>query len=163
MQRLPHAHEDDVEAGLEHVELAHEHAHLAGDLAGGQVADDPHLPGQAEAAFHGAADLRRQAERVGRRVGNEHRLDQLPVLEPHQQLRRAVDRTLLADDFGRDDAKRRGEAGAQIAAEVGHAGEIGDAALVDPLEELARMKTRMAHRLERLLELGEIHLGEIVT
>jgi hypothetical protein len=34
VQRLAHAHEDDVEAGLEHVELPDEHADLSGDLAG---------------------------------------------------------------------------------------------------------------------------------
>ena len=33
--------------------------------------------------------------------------------------------------------------GPQVAAEVGHLTEIGDAALVDPLEELARVKARM--------------------
>ena len=58
---------------------------------------------------------------------------------------------------------RSREAGAKLAPEVGHAREIGDAALVDPLEELPRVKTRMPHRLERLLELGELHFGEIVT
>ena len=52
-----------------------EHAHLADDLAGGQVAHEPHLAGQAEGARHRAADLGRDAEGHGRRVGDEDRLD----------------------------------------------------------------------------------------
>ena len=43
-------------------ELARQHANLSGDFAGGQVAIDPHLAGQAEGAPHRAPDLRREAE-----------------------------------------------------------------------------------------------------
>ena len=46
------------------VELACEHAHLADDLAGREVADEPHLAGEAEGARHRAADLGGDAERL---------------------------------------------------------------------------------------------------
>ena len=86
---------------VEHAELAREHAHLAGDLAGGQVAVDAHLAGQAEGAAHRAADLGRDAEGLRRRVGDEDRLDQLAVGEPQQELRRAVGRAFRCDDSRR--------------------------------------------------------------
>jgi hypothetical protein len=106
--------------------------------------------------------LRGQAERIRRRVGNEDRFDQLSVLESQQKLGRAIRRRFLADEFGREDPEAGGERGTEVTTEIGHLGEIGDAALVDPLEELARVEARLPHRLERLLELGELHFHEIV-
>ena len=44
------------------VERLGQHPDLADDFAGRQVADEPHLAGQAERAGHRAADLRRDAE-----------------------------------------------------------------------------------------------------
>ena len=58
VQRLAHAHEDDVERLIGEAERVREHAHLAGDLAGSQVPDQSHLAGEAERAAHGASDLR---------------------------------------------------------------------------------------------------------
>ena len=75
-----------------------------------------------------------------------------------------VQPSLLAPhDLGSDDAELVGEGGAELAAKIGHAGKVGDPALVDPLEQLPPVETRVSHRLERLLELGELHLREIVT
>ena len=51
-----------LNGAIEQAGRRREHADLAGDLAGGQVADQPHLAGQAERAAHRAADLRRDAE-----------------------------------------------------------------------------------------------------
>ena len=70
---------------------------------------------------------------------------------------------LFADDVRRRDPEGGRQTGAQLAPQVGHPGEIGHAALVHPLEDLPPMKPRMSHRLERLLELGELHFREIVT
>ena len=75
-----------------------QHAHLAGDFAGGQVPHQPHLAREAERAGHRAADLRRDAEGHRRRVGNEDRLDLPAVGEREQEFLGAVGRTLARDD-----------------------------------------------------------------
>ena len=98
VQRLAHAHQHDVEALSEHVQLAQQHADLPDDLAGRQVADDAHLAGQAERALHRAADLGRDAEGLRRRVGDEDRFDEVAVGEPEQKLRRAVGRPFPPGD-----------------------------------------------------------------
>ena len=58
VQRFTHAHQHDIETLAEHAELACEYAHLADDLTGAQIADDPHLACQAKRASHRASDLR---------------------------------------------------------------------------------------------------------
>ena len=63
-----------------------EHAHLAGDFAGRQVAHEAHLAGEAERAGHRAADLRGNAERLRRRVRDEDRLDLPAVVELSRNL-----------------------------------------------------------------------------
>ena len=83
-------------------QLAREHAHLADDLAGGQVAIDAHLAGQAEGAAHRAADLggdaegrARLARPLSRRVsGMKTDSISLPSCELEQELGRAVGRSL---------------------------------------------------------------------
>ena len=66
VQRLAHAHEHDVERRVEQSGGFRQHAHLAGDFAGGQVPHEPHLAREAEGAAHGAAHLRRHAEGLRR-------------------------------------------------------------------------------------------------
>ena len=44
VQGLAHAHQDDIEAAGEKVELPREHAHLPHDFTGGEVAGIPILP-----------------------------------------------------------------------------------------------------------------------
>ncbi len=63
-ERFAHAHEDEVDAvfaGLDGVAVEHG-GDLAGDLAGGEVALDAELCGEAELAVHCAADLRGDAD-----------------------------------------------------------------------------------------------------
>ena len=63
------------------MEGAGQHAHLAHDFPGGEIADQAHLACQAEGARHCAADLRRDAEGLSRRIGDEHRFDVKAVCE----------------------------------------------------------------------------------
>ena len=90
-----------------------------------QVAHQPHLAGQAEAALHRAADLRGNAERLARRVGNEDRLDAPAVVESEQKLHRAVGRRLAGDDGRRGDAEVFGQIGAQRPRQIRHLLEVG--------------------------------------
>ena len=87
-----------LKRAIEHAELASQHAHLADDLAGGEVADRcPSCP-SGRTALHRAADLRGEAEGLRGRVGDEDGLDELAVREPQQEFRRAVDRRSCVDD-----------------------------------------------------------------
>ena len=121
---------------LAHVERVGEHADLADDFAGGQVPDEPHLAGEAERARHGAADLRRDAERHRRRVGDEHRFDLPAVGEPQQELLGAVGGPFACDDPRRVSVNSAARPRA-APAKVGHLAEGGDAAAVNPAEDLA--------------------------
>ena len=53
------------------------------------------------------------------------------------------------------------EPGAQLAAEVGHRREVGHAAVVDPLEDLAPVEAGHTRRREMLFELVELELGHV--
>ena len=126
---------------------------------------DPHLAGQAEAAPHRAADLRRDAERLRRRVGDEDRLDaagrRRAAAGTSSCRRSSVSRRTTSGV--RDAELRRRACARRSRPRSVISREVGDAALVDPLEDLARVKARMSERLERLLELGELQFREIVT
>jgi len=50
---------------------------------------------------------------------------------------------------------------AQLARQVGHRGDVGDAAAVDPLENLARMKAWMAEAIERRLDAFAFEIGQV--
>ena len=144
VQRLAHAHEDDVEAGREHAELARR-ARGPGRRSRRRsgCGSIPILPVRQKAHFIAqptCVEMQKVSGRVGRSagvVGDEDRLDQLAVVEAQQELGGAVGRLLLAR---RPRASRCGSAAgelrAQLAAQVAHQREIGDAALVDPLEDL---------------------------
>ena len=110
---------------------------LADDLAGGEVADQAHLAGEAERAGHGAPDLGRDAEGHAGRVGDEHRLDLPAVGEPQQELLGAVDRALAADERGVVSVKSAARAARSSFDRSVIAVGIGDAAPVDPGENLA--------------------------
>jgi len=86
VERFAHTHEDDVELSIAQVQGAGEHAYLTGDLASAQVSNEPHFAREAERARHRAADLRREAERHRRRIGNENRFDLPFVGELKQKL-----------------------------------------------------------------------------
>jgi hypothetical protein len=161
VQGLAHAHEDDVEAGVEHAELARQYANLARDFTCGQIAIDPHLAGQAECALHRASDLGGHAERLSRCIGDVDRFDVPAVGEPEEELRRAVFRTLLALDDGGRDRPRGRELRAKVAAEVAHQRKVRHAALVHPLEDLAGVKARAAQCLEGVLELVQLDFRDV--
>ncbi len=88
MQRFAHAHHDnigDVVARLR--QFAGKIEHLRHDFAGGQIAEEAHLPGGAEDAAHGAAGLGADAEGAPLFVFHEHGFDEVG--------RRAVERALF--------------------------------------------------------------------
>ncbi len=161
VQRFAHAHEHDVERLVVQTKRVCEHPHLPGNLAGGQIANEPHLPGQAERARHGASDLRRDAERHGGGIGNEHRFDLLAVGEPEQELLGAIRGLLAGDDDRRGNAAVVLDGRSQTLGQVGHGRDVGDAALVDPREHLARAKAFLSAGREDGLEFGQVELGQI--
>ena len=162
VQRLAHAHQDDVEPLVAHGERVGEHADLADDLAGGQVPRQPHLAGEAEGAGHGAADLGRDAEGHRRRVGDEDRLDHVAVGEAQEEFLGAVNGTFALDDLGRRQREAGGERRAEALRQVGHLVERGDAVAVDPAENLARAEALEPPLLERGFERRALELGEVL-
>ena len=115
---------------------------------GGQVAIDPHLARQAERALHRAADLRRDAERASAPGGRCPGMKTDSMCLPSASRSRnfvvpSVGSFLPSTTAGVMTQELGGQLRPEVAAEVGHQREIGDAALVDPLEDLARMETRM--------------------
>ena len=61
----------------------------------------------------------------------------------------------LPDDDGRQDLELCGEMSAQLAAEIGHLREVGHAPLMDPLEDLPRVKTRVSQPVKGCFELAK--------
>src|SRR5262249_47274204 len=110
-----------------------------------------------------AADLAGDAERqpAALALGDHHRFDPLAVGEPEQILRGPVLGTLAADDRRRLDPARGLQIGAQLQAEIAHRVEVADAALVDPLKDLARVEPRPPEAGHRLLQLLEVGFGKI--
>ena len=161
VQRLAHAHQDDVEGLVLQVERVCQHANLADDFASRQVADQAHLARQAERAGHGAADLRRDAEGHGRRVGNEDRLDLSAVGEAQQKLLGAVARRSRCDEAGVVSVKSAASVARRSRDRSVIAVDVGDAAAVDPAEDLARAEALVSARGERRFERWAIELGEI--
>ena len=105
VQRLAHAHEDEVGDVVDAravgrlprfaAQFAGEVQHLGDDLAGGEVAVEAHLPRRAEGAAIGAARLGRDADRragaalAAGGIEHQHRLDQATVGQLQQNLARA--------------------------------------------------------------------------
>src|SRR5260221_12078104 len=78
----------------------------------------------------------------------------MPVGEAQQPFARAVDRLEGARDLGPANDVARGEARAKTLRQGGHDGEICGAAVIDPMQELARAKRRLAdisHLADELL------------
>ena len=160
VERLAHAHHHDIG---EHPPLglgrpfaqrvAGEH-HLADDLCRLEIAHQLHRPGRAEAAVERAADLARHTQRAAVGVGNEHHLEIMAVVRPQQPLARAVRRHLRLNNFGTRDDKALGEPAALGLGDVGHGGEVADAAIVDPVPDLLGPKLRLARVQPGSQELG---------
>ena len=161
VQGFAHAHEDDVERGLEQVQHPRQDADLSGNFSGGQIADDAHLPGEAEGAPHRAPDLRRDAERLLRRIGDVDRLDQPPIGEPEQELGGAVGRHVVPRHDRCGDGGALRERRPQRPREVGHGGEVRDAATMNPAVDLARMERCHALTGEGSFELRARQFSEV--
>ena len=80
----------DIERSIVQIEGVGQDAHLASDLAGGQVSDQAHLSGQTKGTPHRATDLCRNAERLRRGIRDENRLDLLVVFQCEDELLCAV-------------------------------------------------------------------------
>jgi hypothetical protein len=161
VEGLAHAHQHDVEGGLAHVQRAGKDTHLAHDFTGGQVPYQTHLAGQAERARHRAADLGRNAEGHRRRIRDEDRFDVPAVDEPQQELLRAIGRHFALLERRRRQREVISELSPQLQRQVGHRGGIGDAAAIDPAEDLSRAETFVTACDERGLERRTFELGEV--
>ena len=118
--------------------------HLADDLPGREVSGVAALPGGAEHAAHGAADLRTHAGGRPAAVAHEHRLDDFAVGQPEQVLaREAVGGAGFPD----------------------HRGEVQAMVAQHPFQEARRQSVRSlelapASLIELVPERAGVHLGE---
>ena len=175
VQRLAHAHVDEigqrplrVHAGLAAQIRVHA-IYLIGDLARGEITQQPHRRRHAEPAAHRAADLRRDAERapdaLARRLvvvlqrfgiegirpgffGHVDRFDVLPVFRAQAVLARPIGGPLHGIDRQRRQVRFASEAIAERARQVRHFADRCDAAVVHPAEELLCAKGLLAHALD---------------
>jgi hypothetical protein len=88
---------------------------LVDDLVGAQVAAEAHPAGRAERAVEAAADLRRDAQGLPARLGNDHRFDLRAVTGGQHELARAVRGAVLRLQFERPQAPARRELAASAA------------------------------------------------
>src|SRR5947209_19086883 len=124
---------------------------LAYDLGARQIAVEALLAGRAEGAVEHTARLARNAQRAAVRLRNEDRFDGIRFIDLEQPFARAVFSGGIGHDHRRIDARRNRQALAQRLRKIAHAREVALAALVHPVQQLARA--------ERLLALsGEIAL-----
>jgi hypothetical protein len=77
-------------------------------------------------------------------------------LEREQKFRGAVGGRLLGDDARRDDREGGRELIAERLAQIAHRVEVGHAAAVNPVEDLATAKCRHAERLDGAFEFGAL-------
>ncbi len=120
--------------------------HLADDLAGIEIAHQALRPGMAELARQGAADLGGDAERAALLLGNVDAFRLLAVGEAQEPLARAVRRAERPRRRGPRHDIAPGEVAAKFLGERSHRREIGDAAVIDPMPQLARAEGGRADR-----------------
>ncbi len=180
VQRLAHAHENQILELFVRRQVLLRDQHLADDFGGGQAALKPGLAAGAKYATHRAAVLRRNTQRDarflgrgvvavvlvvfrrGRRVGvavrqirhrNDHAFDARALSKLEHQLARAVSCRVDLGDLG----WRRKAVGLQPLAQrlgkIGHLLRIEYPALVDPTEHLLGAKRFLAERLHRFAPL----------
>src|SRR6187200_650143 len=111
--------------------------------------DEPHLAGQAEAARHRAAHLRRDAEGHGWRIRDEHRFDPAPIAQLEDELPRPVGRQLVAHDYGPPDRESGLQLTPKLLRQVRHLIEVGDPTSMDPAIELSGVEGVGAAFLEK--------------
>ena len=148
LQRLPHAHHHHVGDHAFARRRAQARAQrvlgmpeLGQDLARAQVATEPLVPGGTEAAAHGAAGLRRDAQGAPVVLGNEDRFHRIACADVEQPLDGTVSRLMFAHHRQQGQFTTTGQLLAQRAREVGHDIEVARALLVDPAEQLDGAET----------------------
>jgi hypothetical protein len=129
-QRLPHSHEHDVRDALRGLERFAHADDLLDDLGGREIPREAERTRGAERARHRAAHLRRQAQRDPLGFRYQHRFDLRPVGGAQDRLQRAVARTIEALEI--EAARAPALVQPLRSARSRSAGEIFDAALVDP-------------------------------
>src|SRR3989454_12283916 len=159
---LPHSHKDDVRRGRFALEQPVRERQLADDFRRAEVAVEALLAGRAESAVQHAARLARYAERAAVRLGDENRLYRVAAVHLEQPLARPVLRSGGAGDTRSFDAGAEGELVAQRPGEVAHAGEVGFAALVDPVQQLASAERLFLLRLEEAAQARGVEVEEIL-
>ena len=159
---LPHSHHDDVRHRPFALEQPVREPQLADDFRRAEVAVEALLAGRAESAVQHAARLARYAERAAVRLGDENRLYRVAAVHLEQPLARPVLRSGVADDARSFDAGAEGELVAQRPGEVAHAGEVGFAALVDPVQQLASAERLFLLRLEEAAQARGVEVEEIL-
>ena len=134
---------------------------LAQDLGRREIAHQALGPGMAEAAGQRAADLGGDAERAAILLRDMDRLGLLAVGESQQPFARAVDRLPVDHGAGPRDDIALGQIGAEALGQRGHQGEIGGAAMIDPMPELAGAEGRFADPGELGLELRPVEPDQL--
>ena len=116
VKRLAHAHQDDIEARVAHVERVGEHADLTDDFAGGQVPHQPHLAGQAERQAIAQPTWVEMQKVIAGVSGMNTDSIWRPSARREQEFFGAVDRRSRADDLGRRQREIGGKRRAERAA-----------------------------------------------
>jgi hypothetical protein len=125
------------------------------------MAGKAHLPGRAENAAHGAADLRADAGRVAIAVGHEHRFDPLPVLQAQEEFARTVGAPLFQDQLGPDRDGFRREFRAQPGPQLAHPRDANGALPVEIVPQLLGVVRAVAPLLEERRQGWAIEIEQI--
>ena len=143
-QALSHAHDHDVRQFLSVGQKVARVEDLFNDLGDAEVALDPFQAAGAEDATHSATDLRAEANRSPSLLGHENAFDPPVVSAGDEQLFGPIfaDRTVVKLRAEREPIFR--QIGAKSFRQIRHRLEIDRATLEEPLDDLARMKSRRA-------------------
>ena len=165
VERFPHPHEDHVaDAFLPRGEDVLPVPHLVDDLGGGQITRQPHLPGRAEGAGHGATDLSRDAHGVTLHgplaavthavVRHEDGLDARAVGQLEESLvRLAVVRSGIRDERDGEEVERLIQCRTQRLRHIGHLRERPGVSSEDVAPHLPGTECRLAASAQPCREL----------
>ena len=134
---------------------------LGQDFAGAEVARKALMAGGAKAAAHGTTGLRRHAQRATVGFGDEHRFHRVATAHVEEPFDRAVARLLAREHRQRRDVTDAGELVAQAARQVGHLGEIGRTALVDPTEQLGGAEALFTELFAKRSQAVEVEIEQV--
>jgi len=161
VERLPHAHEDDIGEPTvllgrgPFAELVPGHLDLGDDLGRGQVAHQGLGARVAEGAVQRAAHLAGDAQGAGPTdIRNVDGLDLHARSHADQPLPGPVYRDLAFDHLGAGKVEGAGQGGPQFLGHVGHAVEVRDPVVVHPAPELCGAHPGLLGRHEAGLDQG---------